>query len=391
MRLEWRRATLGLVLGLIGALLGAVLLDDRLRPRADAERYAFMEPPPGDLPRFWNVPEFDLPDQHGRRVTERALAGHVWIAGFFFTTCTSVCPTLTAKLRLLQRELADPDLRFVSFSVDPERDTVESLLDYQRRWSPDESRWLLLRNDPKSLSEIARGMHVVAERIGDERNPISHTSLFFLVDATGSVRGAYDANDRRALARLVADARRLLHGSAAPADAGAEPSGDALFAALGCAGCHDDARLAPSLVGIWGQKVALEGGRDATVDDAYLRESIVAPAYELVRGYLPLMPSYEDALTRAEIAALVRHVGELARAQAGTPASGGAASSQDLAAERAGVEPPAARTSVDPVCGMTVRATEDAPQAEVGGRKSYFCSEGCRDRFTEDPSAYGGR
>jgi hypothetical protein len=51
------------------------------------------------------------------------LRGSVWVADFIFTSCKSVCPVLSAKMVQVQRAIPDPRLKFVSFSVDPERDT----------------------------------------------------------------------------------------------------------------------------------------------------------------------------------------------------------------------------------------------------------------------------
>ena len=73
-------------------------------------------------PVLWAAPEFSLVDQEGAPTSKASLRGRVWIANFIFTRCTSVCPTLTARMRALQRKLPNPELRFVSFSVDPEHD-----------------------------------------------------------------------------------------------------------------------------------------------------------------------------------------------------------------------------------------------------------------------------
>ncbi len=43
----------------------------------------------------------------------------------------------------------------------------------------------------------------------------------------------------------------------------------------------------------------------------------------------------------------------------------------------------------DPVCGMTVSSAEAAGEFEYGGRKYYFCSDGCRRKFEQNPRQYG--
>jgi cytochrome c oxidase subunit 2 len=82
---------------------------------------------------------------------------------------------------------------------------------------------------------------------------------------------------------------------------------------LGCAGCHEGAagEAAPSLVGIYGAEVALEGGGTLIVDDDYLRRSILAPRAEIVSGYPPIMPEFGGRLTDEELTALIEYVRSL--------------------------------------------------------------------------------
>ena len=262
------------------------------------------------MPVLWRMPAFSFPDQHGTPTATADLRGHVWIANFIFTHCTSICPLITAKMALLQRRLHSPDLRFVSFSVDPARDTPEVLKRYAAGWRAGETRWILLGTTPAGLESLAAAMYVTVK---PSENDINHTRLFFLVDADGSVRGIYesDRNDaverlrprRRGAGRWIA--RRLV---------AARRSGQRgeLYAALRCAACHARPELAPLLEGIQGRRVRLEGGAELTADAAYIREAIVAPDAKLVAGYATRMPSYAQELTPRQLDALVDHVGQLA-------------------------------------------------------------------------------
>jgi len=87
--------------------------------------------------------------------------------------------------------------------------------------------------------------------------------------------------------------------------------GPSLYRQLGCPGCHEDPAVAPTLVALRGQRIALADGRYVTVDSTYLRESIVAPAAALALGYGPTMPSYQADLTRQELQRLVDYVSHL--------------------------------------------------------------------------------
>src|SRR5215831_9724758 len=326
------------------------------------------------LPTLWRVPSYRLVDQAGQTRTPDDLRGSVWVADFIFTSCKSVCPVLSAKMVQVQRAIPDPRLKFVSFSVDPERDTPEALRAYAKRWAPDESRWTLLANTRESLAELSKGMKTFVERQPDPDATV-HSAELFLIDGKGQVRGLY-ATDGDSFDALVPDARRLLAEleggpvTAAAQAAGAE-DGAGLYRQMGCAGCHDVPAIAPSLAGLAGRTVMLADGRTTAATAEYLRESILDPAAKVVATYPPSMPGYRGRLTEAELGALVQYIETLKGAAGQSPAamaSGGAA--------------------VDPVCGMSIHAGSDTLHVTHDGHTVYFCSEHCRERFVANPGAY---
>jgi protein SCO1/2 len=349
---------------------------------APAEQYAWQQREGGELPELWSAPGFSFVDQHGKPTTERDLAGGVWIADFIYTQCTSACPLLSAKLALVRRQLADPRVKFVSFSVDPEHDTPEVLRSYELNWGPEDARWALLSTDPGGLAALAEGMRVAVSPTQDLNDPILHTTLFFLVDSASKVRGAYDSSDDTALDRLVQDAKRLLGPAALQADAHAEltaQSGAELYSELGCRGCHENPRVAPALAGLLGQSVRLTAGDEVLVDDAYLSESIVAPGAKVRQGYLNLMPAYGARLQPEQLSALVHYLHEW-QAPALPAAPAKAVAAKAVAAKAVAAQEPA-RIAVDPVCHMEVRVTPETPHFEHGGQVHYFCSESCEKKY----------
>ena len=337
------------------------------RSQESAGAFAFAPRDGGELPELWHAPSFALLDQHRREVTLASLRGQPFVADFIFTQCTSACPMLTSRMVMLQRRLAGQDVRFVSFSVDPAHDTPDALAEYAARWNTRETRWSLLATNDASLADVAAGFKVSTEKTHDERNPILHSSLFFLVDGDGVVRAVYRSDDEGAMTRLEADALRL--SKAAPAPAPSQPLSKDGYTALGCAGCHDNAKVAPPLVNLAGAERMLSDGSKVTVDDAYLRRAILEPGAELVQGYMPLMPSYRRALTDAQVDLLVAELDARSAGDASAP-------------------PASAALVVDPVCRMKVRAVPEAPHLTFEGKEIYFCSDTCRDAFAKDPKRY---
>lgn len=376
-RLLWIAVT---AIAAVWIVVVEVIVVDRLKPRPLGIFEASPSNPSGDgpLPVLWKSPSFSALDQDGHVVTEKTLEHHVWIADFIFTRCTTACPLISAKLLLVRKAIASSGIRFVSFSVDSEFDTPAVLKDYSGRWSGD-PRWLLLSANPSDVQDIARGMKVPLERTGDPTNPILHTTLFFLVDAGGSLRGVYDSVDEDAVNRLVKDAQRLdgvpSSRTAEPAQAGPPDAGRgaALFASVGCAGCHTDDRVAPPLGGIFGSMVHLEGGAMATVDDAFLTESILEPNARIAVGYSSIMPSYRDHLSEAQVADLVAYVHAMpSAARPAIPAT----------------DPATPAPAIDPVCGMQVHVADESPQTRYKDKTYYFCSDLCRDRFSKAPEKF---
>lgn len=166
----------------------------------------------GALPDFGSLPAFSLADAQGRAVTLDGLAGSVWVADFIFTRCAGQCPLMSGRMAELQRAFArTPDLRLVSFTVDPAYDTPERLAAYGQRYEADADRWRFVTGEPQAVLALIRGgFRLAVAEEGTEEEPITHSIRLVLVDRRGHVRGSYEATDERAMARLRDDARQLL-------------------------------------------------------------------------------------------------------------------------------------------------------------------------------------
>jgi cytochrome c oxidase subunit 2 len=87
--------------------------------------------------------------------------------------------------------------------------------------------------------------------------------------------------------------------------------GQILFQKKNCFTCHstDGSRLVgPSFKGIWGRKEEFEGGGSASVDENYIRESLLDPNAKVVKGYPAAMPTYKGLLKDKEIDALIAYL-----------------------------------------------------------------------------------
>jgi protein SCO1/2/putative membrane protein len=121
-------------------------------------------------------------------------------------------------MQILQNRLKGIDVRLVSFSVDPEHDTPEVLLDYAKHYQADPEKWWFLTGDKKTIFRLIRRSFRMIVDEDPKQTPgfeVIHSIEIMHVDAAGVVRGRYNARDDVAMAKL----RRVLLGKSDAVDA----------------------------------------------------------------------------------------------------------------------------------------------------------------------------
>jgi len=164
--------------------------------------------PPPKLETFNTVPEFTLTAETGQAFGSADLKGKIWIANFIFTTCMGPCPRMSNQMKQVQaatREL--PDLRLVSFSVDPNNDTPEALADYAKRYGAAAGRWVFLTGAEAGLHQLSMDTFMLGKVDGQQ---MDHSTRFVLVDRQGRVRKYYATSEGFHIPDLVRDVKALL-------------------------------------------------------------------------------------------------------------------------------------------------------------------------------------
>jgi cytochrome c oxidase subunit 2 len=92
-------------------------------------------------------------------------------------------------------------------------------------------------------------------------------------------------------------------------------AGEKLFQRLGCVSCHlaNDSGRGPTLVGLLGKTVQLQGGGSVTADETYIRQSIVEPQAKIVAGYPPIMPTFKGLVSEDGIMQIISYLKSLKR------------------------------------------------------------------------------
>ncbi len=176
-------------------LLGVVLLGVGIFALNGWLKEQELRTPTEQLPDYGVVPSFQLTNQNGRQFTDANLQGHIWIADLIFTHCPGSCPIMTSKLASIQKSLTKtPQVKLVSFSVDPDRDTPQALREYARSYNVDTTQWDFLTGPRGQIFTLAKnGFHLPVDSVGgDKGSPIVHSERFVLVDKRGHVRAYFD-------------------------------------------------------------------------------------------------------------------------------------------------------------------------------------------------------
>jgi len=162
-----------------------------------------------------------LVNQLGDTVSLYDIKGKAIIMDFFFTSCASICPTLTKNMAMLQRgflkggdPMDQPDssvVQFISFSIDPERDSAARLKAYADRFGARHDNWWFLTGNKDSIDNFAFQELKVDKFTTEPIDPnFVHTSRFVLLDQNYVVRGFYNGLDSNSLDQLAHDVGFLM-------------------------------------------------------------------------------------------------------------------------------------------------------------------------------------
>ena len=163
------------------------------------------------IKKYHKIAPFSLINQNGLNITDNDYSNKIYVADFFFTTCPSICPKMTANMGLIQEDIrTDNQVLLLSFSVTPEIDSVAQLKRYAIEKGVVDSKWNLLTGDKKEIYELARKSYLAVKTSGDGGgHDMIHTENFILVDPEQRIRGFYDGTDTTAMDELLSDIRVL--------------------------------------------------------------------------------------------------------------------------------------------------------------------------------------
>ena len=160
------------------------------------------------------VSPFSFTNQDGKKVTEKDVAGKIFVAEYFFTTCKSICPIMNANMKIVyDRFKNEKDFLILAHTSDPGTDSAARLKRYADSLNVDTEKWIFLTGTKDSLYRQARYSYKIDDA---NNNPLSnevdflHSQFFSLVDKKGNVRNIYEGNERKDVEKMIREIEVLL-------------------------------------------------------------------------------------------------------------------------------------------------------------------------------------
>lgn len=141
----------------------------------------------------YTIPKFGFTNQYDTLLTDQDFKGNITLVNFFFTTCPSICPAMNYNVQQIQDRFKGYEhFRIVSFSVNPEYDSVPVLKEYEERIGATPGRWHFLTGDRDSIYKTANGLFLSAMEDELADGGFLHSENLVLVDWKGRIRSGRD-------------------------------------------------------------------------------------------------------------------------------------------------------------------------------------------------------
>lgn len=175
---------------------------------------------------YYNIPNFEVTNQYGETVNQSTLNDGIYLANFFFATCKDVCPSMNRRVKEVYNEMQElaaknaalakdknmevtqTPVKFISFTVDPDNDSVAVLANYAKRFEITGNNWHFVTTSKENMFKIGRGFLLP---VSIEDKTVDHSQQILLVDKQNRIRGVYDALDDAEMKRLKGEIKVLLY------------------------------------------------------------------------------------------------------------------------------------------------------------------------------------
>lgn len=161
---------------------------------------------------YQTIPDFNFINQDSASITNRDFDGKIYVADFFFTSCTSICPIMHRNMLNVYNEFqGNEQVKILSHTIDFKYDTPSKLKDYAEKLGVTGDQWQFVKGTKDSVYRLAEKNYLVAvSEDSTARDGFIHQGWFILVDKKRRLRGAYDGTKPDQVDQLIADMKTLL-------------------------------------------------------------------------------------------------------------------------------------------------------------------------------------
>jgi len=155
---------------------------------------------------YHTIANFSITDQMGQIVTQDTFSNKIYVANFFFVTCPGICKQMNNELESVQKAFAgNSKVKFLSFTVNPEQDSIPALQEYAKLHDAVPYQWYFLRGDKDQVLNLARNSY-----LAETNGYLVHSQNLTLVDTKRRIRGVYSGISQPEVDKLITDIKLLL-------------------------------------------------------------------------------------------------------------------------------------------------------------------------------------
>lgn len=161
---------------------------------------------------YQTIPDFKFLNQDSIMIDNNQFKDKIYIADFFFTSCTSICPVMHRHMKSLFEEFkSNPEVMFLSHTIDFKYDKPAVLKKYAQKLGVYDPKWQFVYGSKDSIYTIAeKGYLVAVQADSTDREGYIHQGYFVLIDKDRKIRGAYDGTNAEQVEQLRKDIPILL-------------------------------------------------------------------------------------------------------------------------------------------------------------------------------------
>lgn len=161
---------------------------------------------------YHKVPDFSFINQDSQIITNETFENKAYVVDFFFISCPTICPKLTAQmLRIHDYFEGNDEVMLLSHSIDTKRDTVERLKNYAENLGVESGNWHFVTGDHDAIYEIADEYFSVAIVNPDAPGGFDHSGRLILVDKNRHIRSFCNGTEPESVDRFMKDIELLLN------------------------------------------------------------------------------------------------------------------------------------------------------------------------------------